>query len=424
MLRLLYLSDIHFREPECLNPRTDLASNDRKLLINDLKDIIRETGKRVDAIVVTGDISFKAHKSEFDTATNWLKELADINRIDESKIFVVPGNHDVDRSVADDYLLTSFREMLNGMPEPQKKLHFTRSLQNEDTKNLILRTMQNYNQFAKQYGCEIELPDKPFWTHYLSINDKYKLCLNGLTTTFISSSSDDTNKLYLGESQAYLDAKDGIINLAMFHHPKDWLSDGDKFEDLLAENAQIWLSGHKHRQRYITDDRYLDLPSAAVSPSEFEPGLSGYNIIDISVKEFEGHAELELSVMMRMLQESPKQYIAKKTHKKEDILIHSIKIPKSEHPISNDSNECLSSDIKIDVFEEMSNKASEFKNLVNRIWDLQMSKRISIFKALGLGVDSYTLTNEEAFVREMLEKIKNDNLLERLELLIIEQEKN
>lgn len=423
MLRLLYLSDIHFKEPECLNPRTDLASNDRKLLITDLKEIVQETGKSIDAIVVTGDITFKAHQDEFSAAANWFKEIANINGIDESKIFVVPGNHDIDRAVADDYLLSSFRESLTKLQEPAKNHRFVASLQNEGTKQLILKTMQNYNQFAKQYNCEVELPSRPFWTHHLKINDNYQLCLNGLTTTFFSSSDDDVQRLYLGEFQAYFEVEKGIINLAMFHHPKDWLGDGDKFDDLLADNAQIWLSGHKHRQRYTADDRYLDLPSAAVNPSIWEPGLSGYNIIDISVSEDEGHANLELSIMMRMLQETPKQYIAKKTHKKEDILIHRIKVPKAEHSISECSNECLTSDVESEMLEKVSNKTSEFKNLASRVWDLQMSKRMSIFKALKLEVDSNPLTNEEGFIRQALEIIKNENLLGELESLIIEQEK-
>jgi predicted MPP superfamily phosphohydrolase len=423
VLRLLYLSDIHFREPECLNSRMDVASKDRKLLIDDLEEIIQATGKSIDAIVVTGDITFKANPVEFDTAEKWLQEIADKNGIDKSKIFVVPGNHDVDRTIADHAVNTAFRDGINRLEEPAKHQRFLDTLKDEKTQKLILEPMENYNQFAKQYDCNIELPNKPFWTHYLNINDKYQLCLNGLTTTFFSSSADELNSLYLGESQAYIEKKKGIVNLAMFHHPKDWLGDGDEFDDLLADNVQIWLSGHKHRQRYTTDGRYLDLPSAAVSPSVWEPGLPGYNIIDISVSEDVEHANLELSIMMRMLQGTPKQYVAKKTHEREDLLIHTIKIPKANDLIPKHINLSPKPNTGNSSSENVCGDTSDFKNLASRIWDLQMSKRMSIFKALKLEVDCNPLTNEEGFIRQALEIIKNNNLLGELESLIIEQEK-
>lgn len=427
MLRLLYLSDIHFKEPGCLNSRIDLASNDRKHLLDDLEDIVKKSKKSIDAIVVTGDITFKAHSDEFGAATKWLKEIADRNAIDESKIFVVPGNHDVDRSVADNDVITSFRDSLSRQQEPKKNDSFLRSLQQDRTQELLLEPMQNYNHFAKQYSCEIDLPNKAFWTHYLPIDDKYQLCLNGLTTTFFSCSKDNNRTLYLGEFQAYIEQKKGTVNLAMFHHPKDWLDDGDKFEDLLTDNAEIWLSGHKHRQRYTADDRYLDLPSAAVNPSIWESELSGYNIIDISVSEPDEHAYLDLSVMMRMLQEAPKQYIAKKTHNKEDVLTHRIRIPKVTEFRSNHSSNVLTPTIQIVTKNEVADKydkdTSEFKNLTNRIWGLQASKRLGVFASLSIEVESDPLTDEEGFMRQALERVQKENLLDDFEMLIIEQEK-
>ena len=427
MLRLLYISDIHFQEPGCLNSRTDLASNDRKLLIEDLEDIVKKSGKNIDAIVVTGDITFKAHVDEFETAAKWLKKIADNNGIDEYKIFVVPGNHDVDRAIADNEVLTSFREKLYREQEPQKNQSFFNSLQNSRTKSLMLEPMQNYNDFATKYGCDIELPAKPFWTKHIPIDDKYQLCLNGLTTTFFSSSTDDLRTLYLGEFQAYLERETGIVNLAMFHHPKDWLGDGDKFDDLLADNAHIWLSGHKHRQRYTTDNRYLDLPSAAVNPSVWEPGLSGYHNIDISVSEFDTYASLDLAVMMRTLQETPKQYVAKMTHEKEAILRHSIRIPKVTNTISQKMEPVIESTAlvtpKDETDDECVGNILEFKNLAKRVWGLQASKRRSIFSMLNIEVEPDPMTDEEGFIRQALEKIKDENLLYDFEQLIIEQEK-
>lgn len=427
MLRLLYLSDIHFEEPDCTNPRMDLASTDRDRLINDLQKIVETTGQNIDAILVTGDITYKAHTDEFSTAALWLKKIADSNEIDESRIFVVPGNHDVNRQTADSHIINSIRERLDRQVEPAKNQLFLQNIKDEQSKEFILKPMQNYNEFAKQYGCDLELPQKPFWTKYISIDDKYKLCLNGLTTTFFSNKDDTPGSLYLGQFQAYFEQKAGTINLAMFHHPKDWLNDGDAFDDLLSDNAQIWLSGHKHRQRYVADNRYLDLPSAAVNPSIWEAGTPGYNIIDISVCELGGEANLDIAVMMRTLQETPKQFVAKKTFDGKDILEHRIKIQKVAD-INKQQTEAIKSPvanvlIKKETYEKGENDKSVFKNLTSRVWNLQASKRLSVFSELDIEVKPDLLTNEDEFTRQALEIIKNKNLLDDFEKLIIEQEK-
>jgi 3',5'-cyclic AMP phosphodiesterase CpdA len=93
LLRLIHLSDIHFKSPDCLDPRFDIDTSDRDLLAKDLDRIAAETKKNIDAILITGDITFKASEDEFETATIWIKKLADKFGIDDSCVFVVPGNH-------------------------------------------------------------------------------------------------------------------------------------------------------------------------------------------------------------------------------------------------------------------------------------------------------------------------------------------
>jgi hypothetical protein len=96
-MRLLHLSDIHFQEPDCLEPLTDPERPYRTRLKNDLETLCAE--KTVDAILVSGDIAFKGHPAEFEVADAWLKELAAASGCRPDRIYVVPGNHDVDRSI-------------------------------------------------------------------------------------------------------------------------------------------------------------------------------------------------------------------------------------------------------------------------------------------------------------------------------------
>jgi DNA repair exonuclease SbcCD nuclease subunit len=60
----------------------------------------------VDAILVGGDIAFKGHPDEYAPAAAWLHELADQVGCSRNRIYVVPGNHDVDRTIARESLRT------------------------------------------------------------------------------------------------------------------------------------------------------------------------------------------------------------------------------------------------------------------------------------------------------------------------------
>ena len=74
-MRLLHLSDIHFRTPDCENPATDVHQPYRTLLAQDVVELCREGGS-VDAILVGGDIAFKGSPAEYRVARAWLLGLA------------------------------------------------------------------------------------------------------------------------------------------------------------------------------------------------------------------------------------------------------------------------------------------------------------------------------------------------------------
>jgi hypothetical protein len=56
---LLQISDIHFQSPQCLNPDTDPDRGIRTRMMRHLREQVAKLG-RVEAILVGGDIAFKA----------------------------------------------------------------------------------------------------------------------------------------------------------------------------------------------------------------------------------------------------------------------------------------------------------------------------------------------------------------------------
>src|SRR5438105_11053348 len=96
---LMHISDIHFREPDCLTPDNDPDRPYRTLLLRDARARTDHLGK-VGAMLIGGDIAFKGHPDEYKTALTWIRELADAVGCSFERVFVIPGNHDIDRTAS------------------------------------------------------------------------------------------------------------------------------------------------------------------------------------------------------------------------------------------------------------------------------------------------------------------------------------
>ena len=94
---IVHLSDIHFRHPICATNR-DPDKPFRTRLIQDARQRVQAIG-HVDAILVGGDIAFAGKPEEYAVALSWLYELADACGCRHTRIYVVPGNHDIDRDI-------------------------------------------------------------------------------------------------------------------------------------------------------------------------------------------------------------------------------------------------------------------------------------------------------------------------------------
>src|SRR5438132_1111395 len=93
----VHLSDIHFRKD-----RTGDAHDEDTSLRNELeRDLRRLRAKlpRVDGVFVSGDIAFGGKPEEYEYASAWLATVCESLGCDETDVLVVPGNHDVDRSL-------------------------------------------------------------------------------------------------------------------------------------------------------------------------------------------------------------------------------------------------------------------------------------------------------------------------------------
>src|SRR6266536_4738435 len=89
-LRLLHLSDIHFKKLDF-----DIDHDLRNQLQRDVKELAEGKGS-VQGVLITGDVAFSAKPEEYEIALDWLEKLCGQIHCPSSNVWTIPGNHDVD----------------------------------------------------------------------------------------------------------------------------------------------------------------------------------------------------------------------------------------------------------------------------------------------------------------------------------------
>jgi predicted MPP superfamily phosphohydrolase len=93
-LTWLHLSDLHFRASQAHNSNVVL-----KALLRDIRERIQKDGLHPDFLAVTGDIAFSGQPAEYALARAFLDDLLAATDLPRERLFLVPGNHDVNRSL-------------------------------------------------------------------------------------------------------------------------------------------------------------------------------------------------------------------------------------------------------------------------------------------------------------------------------------
>lgn len=240
----LHLSDLHFTSSGKYNSRIVLRS-----LLNDIGLLIEQKDLKPSFIIISGDIANTSQTQEYSVARVFLDKLLEITGVHKNRLFLVPGNHDVDRN-AISVLSSNARSVLRNRDSVNSLL------ENDDAeRDLIFKRFHNYRKFISRYfGADSPYINKKdyFYVKKINVSDK-SVNIIGLNSAWLSGPSDDKCQLVLGEYQVRtaLDdvADEADLNLAVMHHPFEWLMDFDRLdvEPLLSRRCAYILHGHMHR---------------------------------------------------------------------------------------------------------------------------------------------------------------------------------
>ena len=240
----LHLSDFHFKASGDLFSQQ--VSTDAIL-----KDIpLRLSGEHpLQFVVVTGDIAFSGKSIEYDLAAEFFKSLASALGLTVDRIFVSPGNHDVDRSLQE----FVYGGVLEGLTNQQAVDEF---LGRESDRTTLLERQAAFRIFRDQLfidGTTRVTNDNLARVRALDL-DGLRICVLELNSAWLSGSKDQIGRLLIGERQminalAVADEYKPHLTVSLAHHPIDWLSEFDQLScsGRLLPRLHVFHSGHLHR---------------------------------------------------------------------------------------------------------------------------------------------------------------------------------
>ena len=243
-LSWLHLSDFHFTA----NGDTFGQNVSCNALLEDIPKRL-STEYPLQFVGITGDIAFSGQKDEYAGATAYFTTLASAIGLDVRQLCLVPGNHDVDRTVA----RYTYRGVLSELHNQQLTDAF---LGDDPERDQLLARQAEFTNFRNTL-LDDSTPD--IRERGLARVRRFEVCglriaVLELNSAWLSGTDDEPGRLLIGERQV-IDALELArefrphLSIALAHHPFEWLCDFDSLSCTrrLIPNIQVFHSGHIHR---------------------------------------------------------------------------------------------------------------------------------------------------------------------------------
>ncbi len=307
-LTWLHLSDLH----RCSTRDGGAGEIVLRRLIEDLEALRDEHGLRPDLLFMTGDLAFgQIREQPLDEQLRegwcWLDKIRELYELGVENVFLVPGNHDVDRGEVTRATQSWLRDLATGY-------------KNDEIRDLLATGGREWQDYMKRLTCFESfiaehcphLADDGGHCIYSVVRKVAGLRVGvaGFNSAWSCGPDDDKGNLWLGEWQLdtltarLLDAAD--VRIALVHHPLGWLVEAEaaQLKPRFQTEFNVFLHGHEHHQWVETPQKeHLHVAAGAI----FDRGDSalGYNVVRFDLEKEAGE------VWLRCLDHDTKKWMAK-----------------------------------------------------------------------------------------------------------------
>lgn len=245
-INILHVTDAHINESN----RAEI-----KQRVDALIKYLKVEKQEIDILAFTGDLAFSGQNNEYELFDEVvLCPLKSQLKINQSKILLVPGNHDVDRNAVGLLEFRQTREFSSGREAESAIKGF-----NESCPRLA-----KYIDFQSKYSVAGK-DGYSYKEHAHGLFTTRKLLIKGMlvgvacfNTAWLCVDDKDQNKLFLTEHQirTAIEELEGCnLRIALCHHPFEWLHESENeitTVDLKRE-FQLILTGHLHRPFSVSE---------------------------------------------------------------------------------------------------------------------------------------------------------------------------
>jgi tetratricopeptide (TPR) repeat protein/predicted MPP superfamily phosphohydrolase len=256
-LTWLHVSDLHFGHGDA-KVRFDQDAVTHAI-VQHARIMAAEIGPP-DVVFVTGDLAFSGQPSEFQKGAEWIKKLREAVG-GTPQVFLIPGNHDVDRKPTKEYASALVHKGLRAEPTKVDEL-----LENANDLRVIWPKLSAFADCAEGFDQPAFTAEAPFFTQPIRCSLPGKITVVGLNTALLCLDDEDgpdPKNLALGQGQLVraIEKQDNdVLLLVLQHHPPEWLLDGDVLNSSLVQRPHFQFTGHVHVQQGILHMPLLGRP--------------------------------------------------------------------------------------------------------------------------------------------------------------------
>lgn len=285
----VHLSDLHFCEP-----RTgwDVKQVLRPLYA-DLQEMELEHGLKPQFLFFTGDAAFghigngagESLTEQFDAAHEVLQSVCTAfdHAIPPDRVFLVPGNHDVNRQFA-------LPRQANWLDRQKGVSKVTELIQSGPRKwDEYMHRLAPYRDFLERKGYRHLLGDPNRLIYGTTFKtDGLKIGIAGLNSAWSSCRNNEKSRLWLGGdwqiSQLSNQTADADFRIALMHHPLNWFGqyEDPRLQSHFEREFKFLLHGHEHRDWVITGTAgHVRVAAGALYQGSWEE--NGYNFVQLDL---------------------------------------------------------------------------------------------------------------------------------------------
>ena len=210
--------------------------------------------------------------------------------IPQSSVFIVPGNHDVNRDAVNsgDHLLL----------DSQRSMDFVNSqIQNLKTEwKSIMNRLADYRSFLDVNGYAHLLQDKDRLTYSVdrSIYEDVVVRVVGLNSAWSCYHDDEKGHLWLAGrwqiAHASQQRPNALISVLLMHHPMNWFvqyEDRQGLRNEIRSDFSFHLHGHEHEGWVEQSNNHTRIAAGACYETS-ESSQNGYNFVRLDLETQKG----------------------------------------------------------------------------------------------------------------------------------------